>query len=177
MKQILLLTLACITIASCKEHKEESHHLSGKHTLTNPIKIDTSITKDYVSQIHAIRHIEVRALEKGYLKTISIDEGATVKKGQALFQIMPNIYKAELEKAEAEAEAVNIEYKNTKMLADSDIVSPNELALAKANSNKAKAEVSMARTHLALPKFLRHLMASSIIFMLEKEVYLMKENF
>ncbi|HEX9956746.1 MAG TPA: efflux RND transporter periplasmic adaptor subunit, partial [Fibrella sp.] len=40
------------------------------------------------------------------------------------------------------------EYKNTKLLADSNIVSKNELALAKAKLDKAKAEVSVAQIHL-----------------------------
>ena len=42
----------------------------------------------------------------------------------------------------------NIEYKNTKLLADSNVVSPNELAMSKAKFNKANAEVTMAKTHL-----------------------------
>ena len=37
---------------------------------------------------------------------------------------------------------------NTKGLADENIVSPNELALAKAKLDKAKAEVKMAETRL-----------------------------
>lgn len=147
MKQTILLIVACISLWSCNEHTEK-HHQKGTHLVTSPIQLDTSITKDYVSQIHSFRHIELRALEKGYLKTISIDEGQWVTKGQNMFQIMPNMYEAELDKAKAEAEAVGIEYQNTKLLADSDIVSPNELALAKANFNKANAEVAMAQTHL-----------------------------
>ncbi len=50
-----------------------------------------------------------------------------------MFKIMPNVYQAELLKAKAEANTMNIEYLNTKGLADKNIVSANELALAKAN--------------------------------------------
>jgi len=132
---------------SCNSHKEEKHE-ERTFKVTNPIYKDTSITKGYISQIHAIRHIELRAMEKGYLQKIAIDEGQKVKPGQSLFQIMPNIYQAELQKAVAESETASIEYENTKLLADNDVVSPNELALAKANYNKAKAEVSLASTHL-----------------------------
>src|SRR5690606_19374487 len=39
-------------------------------------------------------------------------------------------------------------YRNTKSLADSNIVSLNELALATARLNKAKAELSLAQAHL-----------------------------
>ncbi|GAA4243085.1 efflux RND transporter periplasmic adaptor subunit [Winogradskyella damuponensis] len=136
-----------ISLASCEKHKEEKHEEST-FLVTNPIKKDTTLIKDYVSQIHSIRHIELRALEKGYLKHISIDEGQHVKKGQQLFQIMPNIYQAELNKAKAESKVAQIELANTQLLADGNVVSPNELAMAKANLEKANAEVSLAQTHL-----------------------------
>ena len=110
--------------------------------------MDTSITKDYVCQIHSVRHIELRALEKGYLQHIYVDEGQHVKKGQRMFYIMPNVYQADLQKAKAEAEVAEIEYKNTKLLADGDVVSANELAMAKAEFDRAKAEVTLAETHL-----------------------------
>jgi membrane fusion protein (multidrug efflux system) len=77
-----------------------------------------------------------------------VDEGQSVKKGQMMFQIMPLLYQAELQKSQAEANYAEIEYLNTKLLADSNIVSKNELALGKAKFDKAKAEVSLAQTHL-----------------------------
>jgi membrane fusion protein (multidrug efflux system) len=90
----------------------------------------------------------LRAFEKGYLEKIFVDEGQFVKKGEMMFKIMPLIYTAELQKAQAEAEFAEIEYQNTKQLADKNVVSQNELALAKAKLDKAKAEVSLAQTHL-----------------------------
>jgi membrane fusion protein (multidrug efflux system) len=101
-----------------------------------------------VSQIRAIQHIELRALEKGYLKKIYVDEGQFVKKGQLMFQILPLQYQAEFQKAQAEANFAEIEYQNTKSLAESNIVSKNELALAKAKWDKAKAEMDLAKVHL-----------------------------
>ncbi|MFN9865167.1 MAG: efflux RND transporter periplasmic adaptor subunit, partial [Bacteroidota bacterium] len=79
---------------------------------------------------------------------IYVDEGKTVRKGQTMFQIMPLLYRAELQKAEAEANYAEIEYLNTKQLADSNVVSKNELLLAKAKLNKAKAELALAQVHL-----------------------------
>lgn len=141
------LFIACYVLISCNPHKE--HHKENiKFKITSPIKKDTVITKDYVCQIHAIRHIELRALEKGYLQKIWVDEGQFIKKGQPMFKIMPNVYEAELNKAKAEADVASIEYNNTKLLAKSNIVSPNELAMSKAKYEKANAEVLMAKTHL-----------------------------
>jgi membrane fusion protein (multidrug efflux system) len=138
---------ALILNTSCQSKKEEKEE-EIKFLVTCPIKTDTTITREYVCQIHSIQHIEMRALEKGYLEKIFVDEGQFVKKGQMMFQIMPLIYNAELQKAQAEADFAEIEYQNTKQLSEKNVVSPNELALAKAKLNKAKAELSLAQTHL-----------------------------
>ena len=132
---------------SCSKREEEKEEVT-KFLVTSPLQKDTTITKEYVAQIHSIQHIEMRALERGYLQKIFVDEGQSVQKGQMMFQIMPMLYQAELKKSEAEAKFVNIEYQNTKKLADNNVVSPNELALAQAKLDKAHAEVSLAQTHL-----------------------------
>ncbi|MEL0645406.1 efflux RND transporter periplasmic adaptor subunit [Olleya sp. Ti.3.14] len=153
MKKIFIFMglFACLFHTSCETKKEEKkEHVA--FLVTNPIKKDTTIIKDYVSQIHSIRHIELRALEKGYLKSIFVDEGQHVKKGQPMFQIMPNIYQAELQKAKAESNAAQIELQNTKLLAEGNVVSQNELAMANANLDKANAEVALAQTHLGFTK-------------------------
>jgi membrane fusion protein (multidrug efflux system) len=139
----------CLLIlgTSCGSHNETAE-AETKFLVTSPLKTDTSVTRDYVCQIRSIQHIELRALEKGYLEKIFVDEGQFVKKGQLMFKIMPLIYNAEKQKAQAEVDFAQIEYLNTKKLTDSNIVSPNELALAKAKYDKAKAELSLAQTHL-----------------------------
>ncbi|MGE0711350.1 MAG: efflux RND transporter periplasmic adaptor subunit [Planctomycetota bacterium] len=131
----------------------EEHGHGGeerKLLVTSPLKQDMVIPHDYVCQIHAIQRIEMRALERGYLQGLFVDEGKRVKEGQPMFQIMPAIYQAELDKAKAEVEAAEIEYNNTKLLAAKDVVSANELALAKAKLSRAKAELLLSETHLRL---------------------------
>lgn len=149
MKGIMLFMGLAVLFAtsSCHSGHEELEE-EVKFQVTSPIKMDTSITLNYVCQIHSINHIEVRALEKGYLQSVYVDEGQLVKKGQPMFQVMPMLYQAELQKAKAEASFAEIEYQNTKSLADSNVVSKNELALAKAKYDKALAEVSLAQVHL-----------------------------
>jgi len=149
MKKILIGMSVCSVLfyASCSSDKKEKEP-ETKFLVTNPTKADTSITQDYVCQIHAISHIEVRAQERGYLQKIYVDEGQFVKAGQLLFQIMPNLYQAEMQKAEAETRYAEIEYQNTKRLADGNVVAPNELAMAKAKYDKAKAEQALAKVHL-----------------------------
>lgn len=138
----LLCQTSCI---SKKEIKEEA----GKFIVTSPLKIDTSLTKEYVSQIRSVRNIEIRAQEKGYLQDIYVDEGRFVKAGQLLFRIMPKLYEAELLKAEAETKAAEIELLNTKTLVDKNVVSKNEQAMAEAKLDQAKAETALAKLHLS----------------------------
>jgi len=147
-KASLVIVLTAALLSGCHPTDNDKTEEIPKLEVTTPLREDTSVTKEYVCQIHAIRHIEVRALERGYLQKIFVDEGKMVKQGQPMFKIMPNIYQAELQKAKAEADTINIEYLNTKGLYDQKIVSINELALAKAKLDKAKAEVKMAETHL-----------------------------
>ena len=144
---ILLLLGVILICTSCGSHEKE-HEKETKFLVTSPLRKDTMILRQYVCQIRAIQHIELRALERGYLQGIYVDEGKFVKKGQSMFRIMPLIYQAELQKAQAEANFAQVEYQNTKSLADSNVVSPNELALARAKFDKANAEVSLAQVHL-----------------------------
>lgn len=144
----LIIPFALFLQLGCKQtnHQEKEE---TKLTVSNPILRDTIIYRDYVSQIRSIRHIELRALEKGYLQDIYVDEGQLVKKGQLLFQIIPTVYKAEANKAAAELQFAEIEYKNTKSLSDSNVVSKNELALAKAKMDKARSDYELALAHLS----------------------------
>ncbi|ALW86452.1 hemolysin D [Hymenobacter sedentarius] len=149
MKRMFML-LSCgvlVYTTGCSEEKKEVEE-QIKLVATSPLQKDTTVTKEYVAQIHSIQRIELRALEKGYLEKIFVDEGQHVKQGQLMFQIKPTVYQAELKKSQAEANYVGLEYDNTKKLADKNIVSKSELALAQAKYDKANADVSLAQTHL-----------------------------
>lgn len=146
-KYLPLIGLLVLAHAGCK-HDADKKHEDPTFQVTNPVRKDTMFLHEFVCQIKAIRHIELRAIERGYLQQVLVDEGQFVKKGQLMFQIMPLIYQAEFQKARAEVDYARIEYENTRSLAESDIVSRNELALAKARLDKAQAELELARVHL-----------------------------
>ncbi|GAB2976565.1 efflux RND transporter periplasmic adaptor subunit [Mucilaginibacter puniceus] len=148
-KIVMLMGLAAVLYASSCTSKAEEKEESYKYVVTSPLQVDTSYTKEYVSQIKSVRNIEIRAQEKGFLQNIYVDEGQSVSAGQLLFRIMPKVYEAEYQKAQAEIKAAEIELSNTKALADKDIVSKNELAMAHARLDQAKAEASLAHIHLS----------------------------
>ncbi len=135
--------------SGCADHHTEHHQKENNFYVTTPVRKDTAISQAYVAQIKSISHIELRSQERGFLEMIYVDEGQFVKKGQLLFQIMPKLYEAEMLKSKAEARFAEIEYQNTKKLADSNVVAPNELAMAEAKFEKAKAELVLAQVHLS----------------------------
>lgn len=149
MNYFLMVVCAIMLIfhTNCTTKKEEKEQKT-KFLVTSPLKNDTITTREYVCQIRAINHIELRTLERGYLQEIYVDEGKLVQKGQLMFQILPVKYRAEYQKAQAEMNYVEIEYQNTKTLADSNVVSPVQLALSKAKLEKARAELQLAQVHL-----------------------------
>ncbi|SHM97677.1 membrane fusion protein, multidrug efflux system [Cyclobacterium lianum] len=144
----LIIGSVALMLLGCS-HAEHRHQEAPTYITTRPIKKDTLYYQEYVSQIHSIQHIELRAFERGYLNEIYVDEGQLVKKGQLLFQIMPVIYQAEVQKALAEAKFAALEFENTKSLADSNIVSQNELELSEATLQQAEASLNLAKAHLA----------------------------
>ncbi len=141
----LLTVLVVLFIAGCHKPAErhgEEHH---KVIVTNPVCQDVIITEQYVCQIHSRRHIEVRALEGGYLEAIPVKEGQAVKQGELMFKILPTLYQAKLDSERAEAELAQIEFNNTNRLFEQNVVSDKEVALAKAKLAKALANMNLAQ--------------------------------
>lgn len=174
INQALLCLIVLSLSAGCRQDNDsatpqsESHNSShgeshsGEHhtgvlEISSPIKKDTLYYDEFVCQIQAHQHIQLKTLEEGYLEKILVDEGQVVKKGQLLFEIQPTIYLAEIQKAraevlqaEAEREKTMIEVQNLQALVDSNIVSKNELTLAEAEMHKAEAHVDNAKAELNL---------------------------
>ena len=149
MKYSIIFFAISVFFIGCN-HAEKVKHEESEFVVSSPIKVDTAIDKEYVCQIKASNHIEIRSLERGYLQKIFVDEGQHIKRGQQIFQIMPMVYEAEMEKSKAAVDYAGIEYDNTKILSDKNIVSQQELALSKAKLNREKADLKLSNTHLGL---------------------------
>ncbi|KIG16219.1 putative Co/Zn/Cd efflux system membrane fusion protein [Enhygromyxa salina] len=143
------LCLAPLACSLSAEGHEEEHEVQRKVVLTSPMTRDVVNTQQYVCQIHSRRHIELRALERGYLEEIQVQEGQAVKQGELLFKLLPVVYKAQLHADQAELLQADIELRNTKKLFERDVVSDQELALAQAKRAGAKAKVELAAAELA----------------------------
>ncbi len=80
---------------------------------------NVNIYGEYVGRIRAQQFVEVRARVEGYLERILFEEGTFVRRGQTLFVIDPQAYRARVQKARAQ--------------------------LTKARANARKAERDLAR--------------------------------
>ncbi|GAB3988610.1 efflux RND transporter periplasmic adaptor subunit [Spirosoma daeguense] len=113
----------------------------------------TTLQREYVTTMEAVRNVEIRARVSGFLDKIYVDEGQTVHKGQLLFTLNPAEYKVELDKARASlrsaiagVKTAEVEVNRVKLLVDKKIVSPSELDLAKAKLDAAKATIEEAES-------------------------------
>lgn len=151
MKRVILSTLSLgilFMMFACQGKKVENEEVTI-YPVTQPLKVDTLITNEYVAKIQSVQNIEVRAQEKGFLQKIYVDEGQYVHAGQILFSIMPQLYQADVMKAQAEVELAEIDYSNTSKLAQNDVVSQNEKAMSKAKLNAAQAALKSAQILLS----------------------------
>lgn len=159
MKTILTaLAGSVLLLAACNQNtpKETAEHFP----VISVIEVDTAIYTDYVTEIHALQNVEIRARVTGYLEKIHVDEGAHVNQNQLLFSINNKEYAEELARTKAiyksalaETKAAELELKNVKHLADKKIVSTTELELAKnkLEAQKAKLDEALAnQTHAQL---------------------------
>lgn len=119
-------------------------------------------SEQYPATIKGLQDIEVRPQVSGLIVKLCVDEGATVRKGQALFQIDPTQYKAtydqaaaSVKSAKANLETITATERNKKMLHDQKIISDfeyqtavNNLLTAKANLAQAEAAYTVAKQNL-----------------------------
>lgn len=124
---------------------EEGH----KIVVTSPFRTDVISTQPYVCQIHSCRHIEVRALEGGYLEEVNILEGQPVQEGDLMFKILPVLYKARMDTEAAEVQQAQIEFNNTKALVEQNVVSDQVLARVTAKLASAQAKLELAQAELS----------------------------
>lgn len=58
----------------------------------------------FVGRVDAVEKVEIRARVKGYLQAVKFKEGQAVKVGEPLFEIEPDLFKADVEQAQGALE-------------------------------------------------------------------------
>lgn len=143
----LIVTGLGLLAGSCsRNHADGGHQEVERHpvVLTTPNVMNVPTTQAYVCRMQSRRHIEIRALNEGYLEELPFQEGQALRAGERLYELYPVLYRTKLEAEKAELRLAEINLQNTEKLAGRGFVSAPELARATAERDKAKANFDRA---------------------------------
>ncbi len=122
--------------------------------------------EDFTGRIEAEKRVDLRSRVTGYLRKVNFIEGDPVKEGDVLYEIDPQVYDAELHKADANivlsvarmkrldadlARATSLRSRNAISQEDFDKVSGDQ-SEAKASLSVAEASRELAKVNLAYTK-------------------------
>lgn len=151
-----LFALATVGCATQSQDTESTKEDIPTIPVTKLKSESAEIHREYVSDIRAVKNVEIYARVKGYLEEVYVDEGKEVRKGQVLFRINSEEYaailsktKATLQSAIADAKGAELELKRVQLLVDKNVVTKTELEVAEAKLAAAHAKVEEARSDKA----------------------------
>jgi membrane fusion protein, multidrug efflux system len=111
--------------------------------------------QEFTASIEGSKDIEIRPQVNGYIDKIYVDEGARVKKGQALFQINDRPYRealnnaiASLSAAKANLATAEINVSKLKPLVESNVISEVQFKTAQSAYDAARANVSQTQANV-----------------------------
>lgn len=144
----ILLTLKACGSSETTQEQQETFQVSV------PIITDTTYSVDYVADIHAVQHVEIRSRIAAFIEQIHVDEGQMVKKNQPLFTLSSQEYRDEVFKTAAvlkstiaDLKAAEVDLRNTTNLVKSNVISETELEIAQAKVDALRAKVDEARAY------------------------------
>jgi membrane fusion protein (multidrug efflux system) len=91
--QTLILLLISPSLFACVADGQTPQDQAHKIAVITLQKRTVTLTQQYVCQIHALHHIEVRTPAEGYVASILVKVGQAVKQSDLLFEIMPLVDK------------------------------------------------------------------------------------
>ncbi|MBO4334551.1 MAG: efflux RND transporter periplasmic adaptor subunit [Desulfovibrio sp.] len=150
MAKSLLLFVLCFLVVTPSQAGDAPVALV--RTMTVETK-DIAPIADFVGKTAGSLSVQVRAQVEGILRKRNYREGDMVKKGDVLFEIAPEIYKANFDQAKAKTEQCRAEYENARLelnrvmnLFKQNAVSQKtrDQAVSSANSTKANLEAAEA---------------------------------
>jgi membrane fusion protein (multidrug efflux system) len=151
-----LATLALLlTLAACAKEKGPAAAPPPEIPVVTVTQKDTPLEFDLVAQLRGLEDVEIRARVEGYLQSIDYEEGSTVKKGQLLFTIDDQQYRAALAQAQATLAAAetafskaDLDVKRFTPLAAERAVSQSELDNSVSARKSGAAQVEAAKASL-----------------------------
>lgn len=160
--KLILLVLSAALTACGQSAPEDSASHQPPPTKVGFITVHEqsfTLTNELSGRTNPYQVAEVRPQITGIIKARLFDEGATVKAGQALYQIDDKLYqtalasaKADLQNAEAAVESANLTFVRYVRLIKTGAVSQQKLDEARATLNAGKARVAAANAALETAK-------------------------
>ena len=153
------MALAFALSFGCAKKNEFQAPPPPEVTVQNPEQKDVTIYQGFPGRLVASDRVEIRARVEGFLMSIDFTDGQRVKKGDLLFTIEPEAYKAALQSAEArlaQAEAskklAEATLQRTKKAKESEAVSELDVLSAEAEMQGAEASVKEAQAAIEKAK-------------------------
>jgi len=125
------LTLIAALLAGCQPQAAPSAPAPQVNVAT-VIERKVNDWDEFTGRIQAIDSVEIRPRVSGYIERVAFTEGGSVKKGDLLFVIDPRQYRAELQRAQADAAGA----KTRAELARNEVARAERLLAARAISQE-----------------------------------------
>lgn len=152
IRTLALLLVSVLIFSSCAEEKKQIP--PTQVTVVQALQQDVPIIHEFIGQTYGIYDIPIRARVQGFLEGRHFKEGTIVKKGDHLYSIDPQSYKANVagqlsEVAEAKTGLVKAEndLNRYKPLAEANAVSQSDLDNAVAEYEASLAQVAAAEAN------------------------------
>ncbi len=155
MKKIALWVLTAVVLTSCGSKSNQMGEASNDFAVETVQTTSADLETSYPATIKGMQDIEIRPKVSGYLVKLLVDEGATVRKGQPLFLIDSEQYRAAVKAAQAQIRVCRaniatqkLTVDNKRMLFKQNIISSYDLKMAENTLASYEAQLASAEAQL-----------------------------
>mgnify|MGYP002620596481 FL=1 len=155
MKKIALWVLTAVVLTSCGSKSKQMSEASNDFAVETVQATTADLKTSYPATIKGMQDIEIRPKVSGYLVKLLVDEGSTVHKGQPLFLIDSEQYRASVKAAQAQIRVCKaniatqkLTVENKRMLFKQNIISNYDLQMAVNTLASYEAQLAAAQAQL-----------------------------
>lgn len=155
MKKIALWVLTAVVLTSCGSKSKQMGEASNDFAVETVKTTTADLKTSYPATIKGMQDIEIRPKVSGYLVKLLVDEGSTVRKGQPLFLIDSEQYRAAVKAAKAQVKVCKaniatqkLTVENKRMLFKQNIISSYDLQMAENTLTSYEAQLAAAQAQL-----------------------------
>lgn len=155
MNSKLLILASCLILAGCGGSGQTGSGSAPQIATLTVQTTSANLTNSYPATIKGKQDIDIRPMVSGFITRLHVDEGAVVRKGQALFTLDQVQYQAAVNQAQAAVETAKaalstaqLTYDNKVRLNEKNIISDYDLSMSANQLAQAKAALAQAEAAL-----------------------------